>query len=35
MQEGLGQPVIVENRPGAGAITATEYVAKSATATRC
>src|SRR5580704_13215036 len=30
MQEGLGQPVIVENRPGAGAITATEYVAKSA-----
>jgi tripartite-type tricarboxylate transporter receptor subunit TctC len=29
LSEGLGQPVIVENRPGAGAIVATEYVAKS------
>jgi len=30
LSEGLGQPVIIENKPGAGAITATEYVAKSA-----
>jgi tripartite-type tricarboxylate transporter receptor subunit TctC len=29
LSEGLNQPVIVENRPGAGAIVATEYVAKS------
>ena len=29
LSEGLGQPVIVENKPGAGAIVATEYVAKS------
>lgn len=30
LQESLGQPVIVENKPGGGAIVATEYVAKSA-----
>jgi tripartite-type tricarboxylate transporter receptor subunit TctC len=30
LSEDLGQPVIVENKPGAGAILATEYVAKSA-----
>ncbi len=30
LSEGLGQPVIVENKPGGGAIVATEYVAKSA-----
>src|ERR1043166_5129025 len=30
LSESLGQPVIIENRPGAGAIVATEYVAKSA-----
>ena len=30
MSESLGQPVIVENKPGGGAIVATEYVAKSA-----
>src|ERR1700739_2797643 len=30
LSEDLGQPVIVENKPGAGAIVATEYVAKSA-----
>ena len=29
LSEGLGQPVIVENKPGGGAIVATEYVAKS------
>lgn len=29
LSESLGQPVIVENRPGGGAIVATEYVAKS------
>jgi len=30
LSENLGQPVIVENKPGAGAIVGTEYVAKSA-----
>jgi tripartite-type tricarboxylate transporter receptor subunit TctC len=30
LSEYLGQPVIVENRPGAGAIVGTEHVAKSA-----
>jgi tripartite-type tricarboxylate transporter receptor subunit TctC len=29
LSESLGQPVIVENKPGAGAALATEYVAKS------
>src|SRR3954471_18498418 len=29
LSEGLGQPVIVENKPGGGAIVATDYVAKS------
>lgn len=29
MQEVLGQPVVVENRPGAGGILATDAVAKS------
>jgi tripartite-type tricarboxylate transporter receptor subunit TctC len=30
LSDDLGQPVIVENKPGAGAIVATEYVARSA-----
>jgi tripartite-type tricarboxylate transporter receptor subunit TctC len=30
LSESLGKPVIVENKPGGGAIVATEYVAKSA-----
>src|SRR5687767_14157696 len=30
LSESLGQPVIVENKPGGGAIVATDYVAKSA-----
>jgi tripartite-type tricarboxylate transporter receptor subunit TctC len=30
LSEDLGQPVIIDNRPGAGAIVATEYVAKAA-----
>src|ERR1700676_4950840 len=30
LSESLGQPVVVENKPGAGAVVATEYVAKSA-----
>ncbi|MGY3607548.1 MULTISPECIES: Bug family tripartite tricarboxylate transporter substrate binding protein [unclassified Bradyrhizobium] len=30
LSESLGQPVIIENKPGAGAILATDYVAKSA-----
>jgi tripartite-type tricarboxylate transporter receptor subunit TctC len=30
LSERLGQPVIIENKPGGGAIVATEYVAKSA-----
>ena len=29
LSENLGQPVIIENKPGGGAIVATEYVAKS------
>src|ERR1700724_22194 len=30
LSESLGQPVIIENKPGGGAIVATEYVTKSA-----
>ncbi|MBR0687779.1 tripartite tricarboxylate transporter substrate binding protein [Bradyrhizobium manausense] len=30
LSESLGQPVIIENKPGAGAILATEYVARAA-----
>jgi tripartite-type tricarboxylate transporter receptor subunit TctC len=30
LSESLGQPVIIENKPGAGAMVATEYVARSA-----
>lgn len=30
LSESLGQPVIIDNKPGGGAIIATEYVAKSA-----
>lgn len=30
MRSGLGQPIIIENRPGAGAVTGTAAVAKSA-----
>ncbi len=29
LSEGLGQPVIIENKPGGGAIVATEYVARA------
>lgn len=29
LSESLGQPVVIDNKPGAGAIVATEYVAKS------
>jgi len=29
LSESLGQPVVIENKPGGGAIVATEYVAKS------
>lgn len=30
LSESLGQPVVIENKPGAGAMLATEYVARSA-----
>jgi tripartite-type tricarboxylate transporter receptor subunit TctC len=30
LSESLGQPVVIDNRPGGGAIVATEYVAKAA-----
>src|SRR5258708_6478755 len=30
LSESFGQPIIIENKPGGGAIVATEYVAKSA-----
>src|ERR1700731_1231371 len=30
LSESLGRPVVIENKPGGGAIVATEYVAKSA-----
>jgi Uncharacterized protein conserved in bacteria len=30
LSESLGQPVVIENKPGGGSIVATEYVAKSA-----
>jgi tripartite-type tricarboxylate transporter receptor subunit TctC len=30
LSESFGQPVVIENKPGGGAIVATEYVAKSA-----
>src|SRR5438093_10213392 len=30
MQEVWGQPVLIENKPGAGTVVGTEYVAKSA-----
>lgn len=30
MQDSLGQPIVVEDRPGAGSIVGTDYVAKSA-----
>jgi tripartite-type tricarboxylate transporter receptor subunit TctC len=30
LSEGLGQPVVIENKPGGGAIVATEYVARAA-----
>ena len=29
LQESLGQPVVIENKPGAGAMVATEYVARA------
>ena len=30
MQDVWGQPVVIENRPGAGTVVGTDYVAKSA-----